>query len=252
MITEELGFPEKKACIQCIAIIDADCKYCNSCGAKQYTSVNLPDTNDWLLLKQAALFYGISIIICSFGNFIEYFKTFNWLLLFEILLAGVSVGFFIYNWKENKPLLIWRNFSWQKLSAYAGIAMACSFLVHYAVTWLNVTIFSKEETFYEFYRSSYYAGFLLVLFNAVIPALFEEIGFRGYLLQNLLKVADKEQAIYISAFLFAIIHMSFVSLFWLIPFALFIGYVRVKENTLWYGIFFHFFFNLTACLFQLL
>jgi len=85
-----------------------------------------------------------------------------------------------------------------------------------------------------------------------MPALFEELGYRGYLLQTLLKVADKEQAIYISAFLFAIIHMSFISLFWLIPFALFLGFVRTKENTLWYGVSIHFCFNLTACLFDFL
>jgi len=85
-----------------------------------------------------------------------------------------------------------------------------------------------------------------------MPALFEELGYRGYMLQTLLKVAEPDQAIYISAFLFAIIHMSFISLFWLIPFALFLGFVRIKEGTLWYGILIHFCFNLTACMFELL
>ena len=174
------------------------------------------------------------------------------MLVFEVVVAGTAVIFFAYNWADNKRLLVWRNFSWQKLAAYGGIAMLGSFLVHYSAGWLNVTIFSKEEHYYSFFAGKYAAMAWIIFFTAVTPALFEELGFRGYLLQILLKVVDKDQAVYISAFLFAIIHLSFVSLFWLIPFALFIGYARVREDTLWYGVFFHFCFNLTACLFELL
>jgi membrane protease YdiL (CAAX protease family) len=130
--------------------------------------------------------------------------------------------------------------------------MLGAFFVHYSVDWLNITLYSRQEEIYSEFSGSYYAGLLLIFFMAVTPALFEELAFRGYLLQVLLKVSDKSQAIYISAFLFSIIHLSFISLFWLIPFALFIGHIRVKENTIWYGIFFHFCFNLTSCLFQIL
>ena len=66
-----------------------------------------------------------------------------------------------------------------------------------------------------------------------MPAIFEELGFRGFLLSNLLKITEVDQAVYVSAFLFAIIHLSFISLFWLIPFALFLGFTRIKEQTIW-------------------
>jgi membrane protease YdiL (CAAX protease family) len=247
--TEEL--PDKKPCIKCRFLILPQTKFCNTCGSAQVDEIN-ESANKWRLLQQSAIFYSIYIIVCALGNFVDIFKTFGWSLVIEVIIAGTATIFFAYNWVETKQILRWPNFSIQKLSAYCGLAMLGSFLVHYAVGWLNVTIFSKEEHFYTFFSGGYGAVFWIIFFTAVLPALFEELGFRGYLLQVLLKVADEEQAIYISAFLFAIIHMSFVSLFWLIPFALFIGSTRIRENTIWYGVFFHFCFNLTACLFELL
>jgi membrane protease YdiL (CAAX protease family) len=167
-------------------------------------------------------------------------------------MAVTAVGFFSINWRDNKTILRWRSFNWQKLAAYGAIAVGGSFLVHYSVGWLNIVIFSKDEHYFEVARGNYYAEFIVIFFTAITPAVFEELAFRGYLMQTLLKVADNQQAVYISAFLFAILHMSFISLFWLIPFALFVGFARIKEGTIWYGVFFHFCFNLTACLFELL
>lgn len=91
----------------------------------------------------------------------------------------------------------------------------------------------------------------MVLFTAVLPALLEELAYRGYLLQVLMKVMDKQQAIFITSVLFALVHLSVLSLFWLVPFAWLLGHVAVKEKTIWYGVVIHFLFNLTACFFDL-
>jgi membrane protease YdiL (CAAX protease family) len=85
---------------------------------------------------------------------------------------------------------------------------------------------------------------------AVSPAIFEELAFRGVIQSGLSRMIEPQQTIYLTAFLFAILHMSFFSLFWLIPFAVFLSYVRNKENTLWYGVIMHFVFNATACFFE--
>ena len=250
-LTDEVDLPQTKACVQCNVLLNINSKFCNSCGARQ-SAPEVKVADQWNLLKQSGLFYALVLLLCCLSKFTDAFQEISWYLVMEIASALLTVVFFALNWSENKALLRWPGFSFQKLSAYCGIAMAVAFLVHYSVTWLNVTIYSQEEHLFNASRDNYYAMFLLVFFTAVTPALFEELGFRGYLLQSLLKVSDVNQAVYISAFLFAIIHLSFISLFWLIPFALFIGYVRVREKTLWYGVFFHFCFNLTACLFELL
>lgn len=249
---EDLEIPEQKPCVSCGASIHLNNKFCKSCGARQSDEDIHWLDKKWASLKQASLFYLIYIGFCSLSAFTNVFKTIPWFFFLEVVLAGTAIIFFALNWAENKQLLAWRNFSWQKLAAYGAIAITAAFLVHYSVNWLNITILSRDDHYYSIFAGSRGASFLIILCTAVTPALFEELGFRGYLLQTLTKVTDKEQAVYISAFLFAIIHLSFISLFWLIPFALFIGFVRIKENTLWYGVFFHFCFNLTACLFELL
>ena len=243
---------EKSICNKCAGVVALNSSYCNHCGARQFgANVNSAE-NNWRLLKQAALFYAIDILICCFCKFVDAFETLSWFVLLDVLAAITTVIFFAINWTENKALMVWRNFSWQKVSAYAAIAVAASVLVHYSVGWLNVVIYSKDEHYFEYAKGNLLGVVFVIFFTAVMPALFEELGYRGYLLQALLKVAGPEQAVYISAFLFAIIHMSFISLFWLIPFALFLGFVRIKEGTLWYGILIHFCFNLTACMFELL
>ena len=254
MTDENIPHPEQTPCTQCGMLIPVNAKFCALCGEKQLIegTTAAPEENKWLLLKQAALFFAIDLVACCLAKFVDYFKPLHWLIFIDAIMAINAIVFFALNWKENKKILVWRNFSLQKLAAYAGIAMTASILVHYSVGWLNTTIFPKEQHSYFFYRSALYIWLFVVFLDAVCPAIFEELGYRGYLMQTLLKVADREQVIYISSFLFAIIHMSFISLFWLIPFALFLGYVRIKEDTIWYGVFIHFCFNFTACLFELL
>jgi membrane protease YdiL (CAAX protease family) len=242
---------ETKPCTSCGTGILLDNKFCKHCGARQSGEAVIELDDNWRLLKSAALFYAIDITICCLVKFAGYFKSLSWFLFFDILMAIITVVFFADKWAENKKLLAWRSFSWQKLAAYAALAIAAQIVVHYSVTWLNIAIYSKDEEYYSYSSGNYLAFAFIVFFTAVMPAFFEELGYRGYLMQTLLKVTDSEQAIYISGFLFAILHMSFISLFWLIPFALFAGITRIRENTLWYGIFFHFFFNLSACVFEL-
>lgn len=252
MEPEEQDIPSTRYCIQCGAVNTIEVRFCSSCGSRQSEIQSANNNNTWFLLKQGALFYGLYILICALSTFVGYFKTLGWSLVIEFLIAGVAVLFFAYNWDDCKKLLRWPSFSWQKLAAYCALAMLCGIVVHYSVGWLNVTVFRSDYNYYPAFKDLPGGRFLFIFFIAVTPAMFEELGFRGYLLQSLLNIADTGQAVFISAFLFAIIHLSFLSLFWLIPFALFLGYTRVRENTIWYGIFIHFCFNLTACLFELL
>lgn len=252
MASGEIQHPEIKPCLECGALITSDGRFCNHCGARQIHEPVGPDESKWSLLKQAGLFYGIDIFVCCLVSFINFFKTLSWAPIFDLVMAISAVVFFCLNLNENKLLLTWKTFSLKKLLGYCFIAIVASCLVHYSVRWLNIVIYNKDEHYYQLLKGHFFGVLSVVLFTAIIPALFEELGYRGYLLSALLKVADKEQAIYIVSFLFAIIHLSFISLFWLIPFALFLGFIRVKENTIWYGVLFHFSFNLTACLFDLL
>ena len=242
------GFLDKKTCFQCNEPINNDSRFCNHCGVAQNVEELKIVDRKWGNIKHIALFYLFDIVICCIASNIDAFKTFTWHIVFVSILAIIAVTFFCDGWQKNKTLLAWPKFSFIKLLGYCLLAAVASFIVGYSVDWLNYTIFSKEFDYYGMYSKYRYGEILLIFFVAIMPALFEELAFRGYLLQKLLDISDKKQAIFISAFLFAILHMSFISLFWLMPFALLLGYTRIKENTIWYGVFFHFTFNFTACM----
>jgi len=239
-------------CLHCDGNIALESRFCKHCGAAHVKQETIPEGHGWAIIQQSALFYGIALLLCCLASFIDAFKTLTWSVIFDVLLACVTLTFFCDGWVKNKHLLRVADFSVIKLLGYGALASLASVVVSYCVGWLNHTLFSDDFYYYGLYSGSKYAPLLMIFFTAIMPALFEELGFRGYLLQNLLKVTDKTQAIFISSFLFAILHLSFLSLFWLIPFALVLGYVRVKEKTLWYGVFMHFCFNLTVCIMEII
>jgi len=188
---------------------------------------------------------------CCIFTFYKDIHTLLGLLLFHIF-TGLVTGYFVkLNWNTIKPVLVWNNFNWLRLLAYSSIAITSAVFVNYTTSWLNHSIFFIDFNYYLFFKPHKYSIALMVLFTAVLPALLEELAYRGYLLQVLMKVMDKQQAIFITSVLFALVHLSVLSLFWLVPFAWLLGHVAVKEKTIWYGVVIHFLFNLTACFFDL-
>jgi membrane protease YdiL (CAAX protease family) len=165
-------------------------------------------------------------------------------------MAATAIGFSCYIKRDILPVLKWKNFSMAKVAMYTGIAILFSIPVHYSVKWLNSSIFDTDS-YYYFAFLEFKHPFLWMLFViAIAPAIFEELAYRGFVLGALLKVMDTKAAIFISSFVFALIHFSLLSFFWMLPFALLLGHIRTKEKTLWYGIIIHFTFNAVSCLLE--
>jgi len=164
------------------------------------------------------------------------------LLFMVITITGVGMS-----WNSIKPFLYWKSFKILKVIGYSILSIILAIVVNVIINWLNKSMFGIETYYYEAFRHLRYAKLITILIIAVQPAIFEELAFRGVIQGGLSRIIEPQQTIYLTAFLFAILHMSFLSLFWLIPFAILLSYLRNKENTLWYGIIMHFFFNATAC-----
>ena len=174
------------------------------------------------------------------------------LFYFQALAAIVTLFFVGSYWENIRHLLKWKSFAFWKLGACIVFAILCSLIVQILVFYLNKTVAPEQSDNYSLYQHHPYGNYLMVLSIAVFPAIFEELAYRGYLMQKLLNVVDKKEAIYISSIMFFLIHFSLASFFWLLPFAALLAYIRIKENTLWYGIVIHFIFNLTSCLVDIL
>ncbi|RYE36885.1 MAG: CPBP family intramembrane metalloprotease [Sphingobacteriaceae bacterium] len=241
-------------CSKCNSEINVTARYCKVCGCSQ-KSVAIIQTEASLKLvklKQLALFYLIEVILCLSSDFIKAFQTFSGLLIVTALLA-INAVYFCYQESENTSWnLAVKSFSLYKIIIYSLLSIVCSLVVNYSTNWLNQKFFLGQANYYRFFLSLSYGKTVMILFIAILPAIFEELGYRGFVLKNLMNIVDERQAIFITSFLFAIIHISFISMYWLLPFALFLSYVAVKEKTLLYGIVFHFCFNLTSCILDLI
>ncbi len=237
-------------CSNCNNEILANTNFCRNCGfAQNHLEVRF-QSNKKQILQQIVLFFGIEIVVCVFSLLIEE-HTIAISLFLDFVMAITAVLFFTYNWKENKFLLTWPSFSIKKLLGLLLITIVASYLVQFLVGHLNHLVFNNDYTFYYTYAFHEYGKYIMVLSVALFPAIFEELAYRGFLMQKLLNIVDEKEAIYITSILFFFIHFSMISFFWMLPFAILLAYVRIKSNTIWYGVFIHFFFNLTACLVEI-
>jgi membrane protease YdiL (CAAX protease family) len=239
-------------CVNCNQALTAGGRFCSHCGAEQGARDPAEASQKWNNIRQILLFFLVEALICCVASFVPAFHTLRWSIIVSGLLAIVAVVFFVLNWTACRTLLVWHNFSLSRLLGYCAMAVAGSFVVSFFADSLNRILFSKHFSYYAFYEPHKHGKELVIFFVAVMPAVFEELAYRGFLLGKLLLVTEKKQAIFISAFLFAIMHTSAISLVWLIPFAILIGYVRVRQNTIWYGVCVHFCFNFTVCATEIL
>jgi uncharacterized protein len=124
-------------------------------------------------------------------------------------------------------------------------AITGGFMVSFFAKIINVSIF--DDIYYNPYLFQDTAQPFLwaIVITCVQPAIFEEVAFRGFLYTNLQTLTSSLNAVYVTAFMFGVLHLSFISLLWLVPIGLIFAWLRMKYNTLWYGIAGHFFYNFT-------
>ena len=239
------------ACSECNGSVGEEHRYCHHCGSylgREAVSISIFNNSD---LRRVFLFYFIYLFICLIIKHSAWFNTYDELFWVELILAAITLRFAWLNWPQIKPIIRFNNFKWYVLAGVILIAAFGSLLVTISVRELNVTFFHTDFSYYEAYRLYNYPVLVMIYSIALMPALFEELAFRGVMYNYCENFLDERLVVALTAFLFAIMHLNLMSLVWLIPFAFFIGNLSRKYNTIWYGIVFHFTFNLTACLFDL-
>lgn len=87
-----------------------------------------------------------------------------------------------------------------------------------------------------------------ILVMALLPALCEEMFFRGWLQTSLIPAVGKHIAVWISAFIFSAIHMQFFSFIPRLLLGAALGYIFLYSGSLWAPVIAHFFNNLIVLL----
>ncbi len=89
-----------------------------------------------------------------------------------------------------------------------------------------------------------FGGFLFsIICIAAVPALIEEFAFRGFALGICRRIMPDSAAIFVSAFLFGIIHGNFSQIPFALCMGLVMGYITVISNSVWPAIIVHFLNN---------
>lgn len=239
-----------KICPHCKLEIPSSSNFCKFCGQPQNYQEQLASSNKKKSFKQGAVFIGLVLAFCLLSQIIQQ-PSLGVTIFLDVAFAILTLLFFTATWTENKHLLRWPNFSIRKLLLIVVLTPLASLVVQILVTLLNEYILGAHYSYESTYSGHPYGKYIMVVSIAVFPAIFEELGFRGYLMQKLLDILDQKEAIYITSFLFFLMHLSLLSFFWMLPLSLVLAKMRLKENTLWYGIVMHFLFNFTSCLFNI-
>jgi len=239
------------ACKRCKTTFSVPTRFCPQCG---YSQLQEAESNWMTYLWPVLIFYFLILIYLLgsglfLGNSLSGFERLLWSdLIFSSLVLFFSLCYF-KNLAEGLSL---KKIKWTLLLLLIPACLLFAFAVYYGADYLNKTVFVKEsEEMYSIYQSTAYPIFYTFLFTAVQPAIFEELAFRGFIYKNLEKISSPKAAIIVSAFMFAILHLSFISLIWLVPMGLVYALLRHKYQVLWYGMVAHFTHNSTVILIQL-
>lgn len=199
----------------------------------------------------AFVFYGLNLLLCLFVKYTSWFHSYDQMFWMELILAMVAIAFAYFNKNEICSLLAVKQLRFPIIVVIMLSAIVTSWLVNISIRELNISLFKSDNSYYGGYQI-YIAPQLVMIYSiALMPAIFEELAFRGILYQYLSSILHERMVVLVTACMFAALHLNFLSLIWLLPFGIFVGFLRRKYNTIWYGIIFHFVFNLTACLMDL-
>jgi membrane protease YdiL (CAAX protease family) len=200
----------------------------------------------WMLI----LFYGTELTICTLARFGKLYHTPQGLFITEAVLSLLAIAAAAISFRQLRPLFSFRGLRLSKAIVYGFAAILFAIVINLTIRWLNKSIFNQDTLYFRAFQHLPFPRLGILLFVAVIPAFFEELAYRGVILEGLFHFSDEKRAVFMSAIFFAVIHMNFLSFFWLMPFAIWLGNVRWKEGTIWYSVLIHFCFNVTACLFE--
>jgi uncharacterized protein len=238
-------------CDECEVRVKGHQRFCHNCGA--YLGNNAEEVSIFnnVQLRFAFVFYLLNLSLCIFAKSSGWFFTYDHLFWLEIALALLSLIFTRLNRKVVMPALRFNNFKPLVLLMVIASAAIFALIVNICVHQLNISLFRNDISYYDAYKIYEFPVLLMIYSIAIMPALFEELAFRGVLFGYLNTFIDDRLVVILTGFAFAAIHLNFISLVWLIPFGVILGALRRKYDTIWYGVIFHFIFNLTACLMDL-
>jgi membrane protease YdiL (CAAX protease family) len=166
-----------------------------------------------------------------------------WAVILTSFAGSMAITYSFRRWVDRKTFLsLGLSYRQQGANMIAGITLAVSIL--------GLATFVLRATGHLRWTDILFDGntLLIALGDLLLVALYEEIIFRGYILNNLLESFNKWLALGISAALFTLFHLGnpgfdFLSVLNLLAIGTLLGLNYLYTRNLWFSIGFHFAWN---------
>ncbi len=246
----EIVDPSGIACPECTTLVDHGVRFCQHCGTfMRATEIRKNDRKVRWNLMLPLVYFGLNIVlmlILAGGLEHAIDQSDEYLLIYDLVFVGLTILAALFMARRILPLLNPVRFKPRVLlliPVYVPIAL----VIGYSVNELNEFLFGYRDELTFYFQDGPYWYFFGFIAYVLVPAIFEELGFRGVIQTSLNKVVGKHGSLVITAILFFFIHLSAISFFWLLPFSFLLCWLRMKYNTLYYGIVLHGVHNFTVC-----
>lgn len=232
-----------QSCKYCNASISQTAKYCGSCGkAIQQNKHGIESKSVQLVIAFYVTFLLYSIT--AFFIYKDEVVSLTTEIIIESIFIGLTLFFSFFDFKKIVRLYNIKYISWQSLVFGIVFPIFTAAVVYLGVDGINDLLFEESDNIFYDYAGYENSLFWALLFTVVFPPIFEELAFRGFLFNQLRNFANPWVTIIATAFIFALVHFSFISILWIFPFGMVLGYLRYRYKTLWLGMIVHFIHNL--------
>lgn len=169
-----------------------------------------------------------------------------WVGILASQLCAIALPTLLLTW--------WRHYEWRvvfplRCPTVGGVlivivlTIGVTTLTHYAVEWTQATFHTPpllEERLPELVTvASPAEAVVKVLLIALLPAIIEEGFFRGFCQSALSRAYSARIGWIVSAFLFAAAHNNLAYLHLYLALGLYLGFLRIRSNSLWLPILAH-------------
>lgn len=234
--------PARRRCANCNQIVREGIRFCPNCGqslenpnSAPPSVVNPPSAFErhWIEIKRILFLFGVLLASSFVVGILPWTRSSPWPeTLVAIADAIVIVLFASVAYKDVLPLLRAPRLSWRGAFELAGVVLVTfSIVVAYfaLIERAGIPIVRVSRT----YEQARWTVGAMFVFISLVPAVCEELAFRGVIQSSLEHVFDKREALIIQAALFSVLHLSpviFPSHFLM---GLCFGYVRRRSGSLY-------------------
>jgi membrane protease YdiL (CAAX protease family) len=220
-------------CSRCGRAFKPDAAFCAGCGASRSTPGLRLALGTYLALLAVQVVAMVSVKLGADLLATLWFESFA--------LAAVAIVVAIFHRALVAPAYRTLGWSWR---GYALILIAAPFIAATVAAYVHgLTLLFGPLAVDELAAFQGRSIALAIAVVAVGPPLYEEVAFRGLMFGALRESFSAREALFLSSFAFALLHLSIPTLVTHLPLGFYFGLLRYRSGSIWPGTFAHFCHN---------